>query len=201
MDNIIFVKLNDKENFMRKIVAIVGDSRIDKDGLKYKLAYETGKALVDHGYRLQSGGLAGVMEAAFEGAKASENYKEGDTIAIIPSFDRTRHNPHADIVISTGLDIMRNAIVANADAVIAIGGGAGTLSEIAFAWPMLRLILAYDNVDGWSSKVAGTKLDNKVRYEDIPDDRIYAVSSPEDVIKCLEENIEKYTKYHKGIIL
>lgn len=201
MDNIIFVKLNDKENFMRKIVAIVGDSIIDKDGLKYKLAYETGKALVDHGYRLQSGGLAGVMEAAFEGAKASENYKEGDTIAIIPSFDRTRHNPHADIVISTGLDIMRNAIVANADAVIAIGGGAGTLSEIAFAWPMLRLILAYDNVDGWSSKVAGIKLDNKVRYEEIPDDRIYAVSSPEDVIKCLEENIEKYTKYHKGIIL
>lgn len=186
---------------MRKIVAIVGDSRIDKDGLKYKLAYETGKALVDHGYRLQSGGLAGVMEAAFEGAKASEKYKEGDTIAIIPSFDRTRHNPHADIVISTGLDIMRNAIVANADAVIAIGGGAGTLSEIAFAWPMLRLILAYDNVDGWSSKVAGMKLDNKVRYEDIPDDRIYAVSSPEDVIKCLEENIDKYTKYHKGIIL
>lgn len=201
MDNIIFVKLNDKENFMRKIVAIVGDSRIDKDGLKYKLAYETGKTLVDHGYRLQSGGLAGVMEAAFEGAKASENYKEGDTIAIIPSFDRTRHNPHADIVISTGLDIMRNAIVANADAVIAIGGGAGTLSEIAFAWPMLRLILAYDNVDGWSSKVAGIKLDNKVRYEEIPDDRIYAVSSPEGVIKCLEENIEKYTKYHKGIIL
>ena len=60
---------------MRKIVAIVGDSRIDKDGLKYKLAYETGKALVDHGYRLQSGGLAGVMEAAFEGAKASEKSK------------------------------------------------------------------------------------------------------------------------------
>lgn len=186
---------------MRKIIAIVGDSRIDKDGDKYRLAYETGKALVDHGYRIQSGGLAGVMEAAFAGARSSEKYKEGDTIAIIPSFDRTRRNEYADIVISTGLDMMRNAIVANADAVIAIGGGAGTLSEIAFAWPMLRLILAYDNVDGWSSKVAGTRLDNKVRYEDIPEDKVFAVSSPEDVIKYLDKYIDKYTKYHKGIIL
>ncbi len=201
LDNIIVVKLIDKENFMRKIVAIVGDSRIDKDGDKYRIAFETGKALVDNGYRLQSGGLAGVMEAAFEGARASKNYKEGDTIAIIPSFDRSRHNPHADIVISTGLDMMRNAIVANADAVVAIGGGAGTLSEMAFAWPMLRLILAYDNVDGWSSKVAGTRLDNKIRYEEIPEDKIYAVSTPEDVIKYLDKYIDKYTKYHKGIIL
>lgn len=186
---------------MRKIVAIVGDSRIDKDGDKYRLAFETGKALVDNGYRIQSGGLAGVMEAAFAGAKASEKYKEGDTIAIIPSFDRTRRNEHADIVISTGLDMMRNAIVANADAVVAIGGGAGTLSEMAFAWPMLRLIMAYDNVDGWSSKVAGTRLDNKIRYEDIPEDKVYAVSSPEDVIKCLDKYVDKYTKYHKGIVL
>lgn len=190
-----------KERTMRKIVAIVGDSKIDKDGDKYKIAFETGKALVDNGYRIQSGGLAGVMEAAFAGAKASEKYKEGDTIAIIPSFDRTRKNEHADIVISTGMDMIRNAIVANADAVVAIGGGAGTLSEIAFAWPMLRLILAYDNVDGWSQKVAGTRLDNRIRYEDIPEDKVYAVSSPEEVIEYLNKYADKYTKYHKGIVL
>lgn len=190
-----------KERTMRKIVAIVGDSKIDKDGDKYKIAFETGKALVDNGYRIQSGGLAGVMEAAFAGAKASEKYKEGDTIAIIPSFDRTRKNEHADIVISTGMDMIRNAIVANADAVVAIGGGAGTLSEIAFAWPMLRLILAYDNVDGWSQKVAGTRLDNRIRYEDIPEDKVYAVSSPKEVIEYLNKYADKYTKYHKGIVL
>lgn len=186
---------------MRKIVAIIGDSKIDKDGLKYKIAYETGKALVDNGYRLQSGGLKGVMEAAFAGARASKNYKEGDTIAIIPSFDRSHHNEYADIVISTGLDMMRNAIVANADAVVAIGGGSGTLCEMAFAWPMNRLMIAYDCVDGWSQKVANTRLDHRVRYEDIPEDKIFGVSSPEQVVQILDKYIDKYVKYHKGIVI
>jgi len=157
--------------------------------------------LVDNGYRIQSGGLCGVMEAAFEGARSSEKYKEGDTVAIIPSFDRTRHNDYADIVISTGLDMMRNAIVANADAVVAIGGGAGTLSEIAFAWPMLRLIMAYDCVDGWSSKVAGTRMDERIRYEDIPEDKVFAVSNSDDVIAVLDKYVDRYNKFHKGIII
>lgn len=46
-----------------------------KDSLKYKLAFETGKALIDSGYRVQSGGLGGIMEAVFQGAKSSENIK------------------------------------------------------------------------------------------------------------------------------
>ena len=67
---------------MRKIVAVIGDAVIEKGGDKYKLAFETGKMLVDNGFRVQSGGLGGVMEAAFMGARSSKNYKEGDTIQI-----------------------------------------------------------------------------------------------------------------------
>ena len=68
---------------MKKIIAVIGDGKIEKEGLKYELAFETGKALVECGYRVQSGGLGGVMEAAFAGAHAAKNYREGDTIAIM----------------------------------------------------------------------------------------------------------------------
>ena len=58
----------------KKIVAVIGNKKIQPDGIRYRLAYETGKILVDNGYRVQSGGMGGVMEAVFKGAHASENY-------------------------------------------------------------------------------------------------------------------------------
>ena len=76
----------------RKIIAVIGNKQIEKDGIRYKLAFELGKALVDNGYRVQSGGLKGVMEAVLAGAKSSKNYKEGDTIALFPSFDTETAN-------------------------------------------------------------------------------------------------------------
>ncbi|MFR6056852.1 MAG: TIGR00725 family protein, partial [Eubacteriales bacterium] len=90
---------------MRKIISVIGDAVIEKESDKFRLAYETGKMLVDNGYRVQSGGMGGVMEAAFMGAHASEKYREGDTIALIPSFDIHEANKYADIVIPTGLDM------------------------------------------------------------------------------------------------
>lgn len=183
---------------MRKIIAVIGDGKVERDGLKYKIAFETGKALVDAGYRVQCGGLGGVMEAVLKGAKASAKYREGDTIAIIPSFDRTAVNEYADIVIPTGLDVMRNAIVANADAVIAIGGGAGTLSEMALAWSLFRLLIAYKNVDGWSTELAGRKLDNRERYKDV-DDKVYGIEEPREAVELINKLIEIYNRNHHGI--
>ena len=178
---------------MRKIISVIGDAVIEKESDKFRLAYETGKMLVDNGYRVQSGGMGGVMEAAFMGAHASEKYREGDTIALIPSFDI------ADIVIPTGLDMMRNALVANASAVIAVGGGAGTLSEIALAWSLKRLILAYKNVEGWSGKVADTRMDYRERYPF--EDKVFGVSNADEAAKLLREKIELYKDYHQGIKL
>lgn len=185
---------------MRKlVVAVIGNKAIEKDGIRYRLAFETGKALVDNGYRVQSGGLGGVMEAVFAGAHASANYREGDTLALVPSFDVATANEYADIVVPTGLDIMRNALVANADAVIGVGGGAGTMCEYAFAWSMKRLIIAYKNSGGWSEKLADTRLDDTVRYEKLTNDRVFGVTSAEEAMKLLNEKIGLYTDRHKGI--
>jgi len=114
---------------------------IPKDSKEYQLAYELGKALVDNGYKVQTGGLGGVMEASMKGAKDSSKYSKGDTIAIIPSSNEKEVNDYADVVIPTGLDILRNGKVVDANAVISIGGGAGTLSEIAMAWQLFKLIV------------------------------------------------------------
>ena len=184
---------------MKKTIAVIGDAHIEHNSEEYKIALELGKALVDNGYRVQSGGKGGVMEAVFAGARTSGKYTDGDTIAIVPSFDRDSANAYADIVIPTGLDIMRNAIVVNASAVVAIGGGAGTLAELAFAWALYKLIIAYDNVDGWSAKLAGTRIDDRIRYDNITDDRIYAVKTADETIEILKDNIDKYIKCHHGI--
>lgn len=183
----------------KKVVSVIGNKKIEKDGIRYKLAFEMGKALVDNGYRVQSGGLLGVMEAVMAGAHASKNYKEGDTIALVPSYDTETANEYADIVIPTGLDMMRNALVANADAVIGVGGGAGTLCEYAFAWSLKRLIIAFENSGGWSEKLAGTRLDDTVRYDDLPDDKVYAVKTADEAIAILNEYIDDYVSRHSGI--
>ena len=149
---------------MRKTVAVLGDASANPDSFKYKLAFETGKMLVDKGYRVQSGGMGGIMEAVCAGAHASKSYREGDTIGILPSFDRTKSNEYVDILIPTGLDIIRNGMTGCADAVIAIGGGAGTLMEMAAAWSTLKLIIAYRTVPGWSAELADRRIDERIRY-------------------------------------
>jgi uncharacterized protein (TIGR00725 family) len=181
----------------KKIIAIVGDSLIREDGPKYKTAFEAGRALVDGGYMVQSGGLKGVMRAAFAGAKSSKACTGCDTVAILPSFDITDANEYADIVIPTGLDFYRNGIVANASAVVAVGGGAGTLSEMAFAWSMFKLIIAFDNVDGWSKRLAGKRIDDRIRYNF--DDRVFAVSNAESMIEVLNKMLPKYNRHHDRI--
>lgn len=184
---------------MKKMISIIGDSKIEENGLKFRMAYEMGKALVDNGYRVASGGLGGVMNAAFMGARSSAFYSEGDTVAILPMFDRKQANDSADIIIATGLDIYRNVIVANSDAVIAVGGGAGTLAEMSNAWPLKRLMIAFSNVDGWSGKVADTRLDHRIRYPEIEEDRVFGVTSADEAIAILEKYLPLYTDSHYGI--
>ena len=95
------------------------------------------------------------------------------------------------------MDVLRNSIVANADAVIAIGGGAGTLSEMAMAWQLKRMIIAY-NVFGWSGKLANTRIDDRKRIE-WSGDKVFSVSNSREVIQYLSEYLHYYTERHKGI--
>jgi uncharacterized protein (TIGR00725 family) len=93
-------------------------------------AAEVGRLLAERGAVVVCGGRGGAMEAACRGAKEAD----GLTVGILPGSDSSDANPFVDVVVPTGLGEARNALVVGAaDVVIAIGGGYGTLSEIALA--------------------------------------------------------------------
>lgn len=180
------------------LIAVIGDASIPPDHKKYVLAMECGNLLIEHGYRVVTGGLGGVMEAASRGARISPSYVDGDTIAILPGLDPGNANEFSDIVVPTGMDVARNMIVANSDAVIAIGGGAGTLSEMAMAWQLKRLIIAL-RVDGWSGRLADTRVDSRLRYKDIDNDQVYGVDTAEEAVRSLTKLLPRYHRRHRGI--
>lgn len=110
------------------ITVIGGEKDASEEALK--LAEEAGKLIAKAGAVLVCGGRRGIMEAAAKGAKS----EGGLTIGILPGNSREDANPYIDIPIITELGFARNKmVVANGDAVIAIGGKYGTLTEIGFA--------------------------------------------------------------------
>jgi len=109
-------------------VAVVGAG--EPEERTAALAEDVGRALGERGAVLVCGGLGGVMEAACRGAKAAG----GTTVGLLPGADRRHANDYLDVAIPTGMGEMRNALIVRAaDAVIAVAGEFGTLSEIAFA--------------------------------------------------------------------
>ena len=181
----------------RRLVAVIGDANVPAGSQKDLLAEEVGRLLVDAGFRVLTGGLGGVMEAACRGARSSTRYQSGDTVAVLPGHDPADANPFVDVAIPSGLDHVRNSIVAHADAVIAIGGGAGTMSEICLAWIYKRLIVAL-RVDGWSGKIADQRVDERVRYPSEPDDRVFGATSASEAAKMVLSRVTRYTAQHKG---
>lgn len=112
-------------------VGVVGAAECSQE--VSELARAVGRGLARQGITVICGGRGGVMEAAARGV-AEEN---GTTIGILPGKDRAGANPYLTYSIPTALGDARNAIIASAcDALIAIGGGYGTLSEIALARKM-----------------------------------------------------------------
>ena len=109
-------------------VAVAGAG--DASPAMLEAAAEVGALLARHGAVLVTGGLGGVMEAACRGACEAG----GTTLGILPGSDRGAANPWVTVAVATGLGQLRNGLVVRAaDAVIAIGGEYGTLSEIALA--------------------------------------------------------------------
>jgi uncharacterized protein (TIGR00725 family) len=101
------------------------------DGGDLAVAEEVGFLLAERGVVVVCGGLGGVMKAACRGAKSAG----GTTVGILPGTERSAANEFVDVAIPTGLGEARNALVVRAaDAVLAVGGGYGTLSEIALAF-------------------------------------------------------------------
>jgi len=114
---------------MRKpAVAVIGGNSPTQGEME--LAHEVGRLLAEAGVVVICGGLGGVMEAACRGAKSAG----GLTVGIIPGVDANEANEYVDVVLPTGIGYARNALVAySGQAVIAVGGSTGTLSEMCFA--------------------------------------------------------------------
>lgn len=121
---------------MTRYVAVVGGYEVDKHVLA--LAEEVGRRLAEEGAVVVTGGRSGVSAAASRGAAAAG----GVTIGLLPGTDRAEANPWLSYALATGLGDTRNALVAmNGDAVIALDGAAGTLSEIAHALLLRRPVI------------------------------------------------------------
>ena len=120
-------------------LAVVGSAGCDAETAA--LAEEVGQEIARRGAVLICGGRGGVMEAACRGACSAG----GTTVGILPGTDRSQANPYVDVPIVTGLGEARNVLVVrSADAVIAVSGGYGTLSEIALALKMDRPVVGLE---------------------------------------------------------
>ncbi|MDF1540960.1 MAG: TIGR00725 family protein, partial [Candidatus Thorarchaeota archaeon] len=128
----------------KRTISVIGGANCYEDALE--LAERVGQAIAKRGVTLICGGLGGVMEASCRGAK-----KEGGvTVGILPTLEKNHANDYVDIAIPTGLGYSRNFLVAQSgDAVIAISGSAGTLSEMAIAWFSDKPIIALATSGGW----------------------------------------------------
>jgi len=124
----------------------------------YEAAYQVGRSLAKAGAVLINGGLGGVMEAASKGATEAG----GLAIGIIPSDDADLANAYCVIVIPSGFGFARNFLVVNsADAVIVVGGGAGTLTEAAAAYGVGKPIFAVKGTGGVADSWAGKYFDDR----------------------------------------
>jgi uncharacterized protein (TIGR00725 family) len=144
----------------RPILAIVGAGQDPCEIAA--LAERAGRAAIDGGFHLACGGLGGVMAAACRGARSSPAHGRGLILGILPGGDTSAANPDCDLVVATGMGIARNAIlVTTADAVLVLGGGAGTLSEVALAWQLGKPIAAVASSGGWAASLGGRAIDER----------------------------------------
>ena len=137
----------------KRIIAVIGGGQAS--AREAKLAEEVGRELARNDVILVCGGLGGVMEAACRGAQS----EGGVTVGILPGENRRAANPSVQIPIVTGMGYARNvAVVKSAQAVIAIGGSFGTLSEIGHA---LQSGIPVVGLNTWSLSRNG-KEDNSI---------------------------------------
>jgi len=168
-------------DFKRKFrgtISVIGTSEIDS--ATEKVTVELGRLLAKNHFAISCGGLSGVMEAVCKGAKQ----EGGFTIGIIPFEDKNLANKYVDVVIPVPFSQARNIIVVlSGDACVAIEGKAGTLSEICFAWiygkPIIALTGGVGGIKGWSSKMAGKKIDDRRT------DTIYGAKTAQEVVEKL----------------
>ncbi len=145
-----------------------------------KIAYEVGSEVAKSNSVLITGGLGGVMRAACHGAQDAG----GITVGIIPQDDSTLANEFCDIIIPSGMGLMRDFLNAlSADGIIVVGGGSGTLSEICAGYMYNKPIVSLKNSGGIATKYADQYLDHRKNV------KIIGVTTPQQAIKHILEQI------------
>jgi uncharacterized protein (TIGR00725 family) len=155
-------------------ISVIGfDTRLCTAGA-YAAAYRVGREVAKQGGIVIDGGLGGVMEAACKGAREGGGFSVG----IVPSSDSAQANQYCDAVIATGFGFARNfPVVYSGDAVIIVGGGAGTLTEVAAAYGIGKRIVAVAGTGGTADKWAGMFMDGRKTV------RILKARSPEGAVR------------------
>ncbi len=128
------------------IISVIGAGSCDKK--TFSTAEDVGRLITQRGATLITGGLGGVMEAASKGAHEAG----GTVVGILPGFSNADANKYVTVPLATGLSHARNVIVVrSADAVIAVAGEYGTLSEIAIALKLGKPVIGintWEHIDG-----------------------------------------------------
>lgn len=164
----------------RPMIAVIGGAHAPAAELA--AAEALGRGIVDAGWRVVTGGLGGVMAAASRGGRTARGWFDGAVIGVLPGIDAAAANPWVDVAIPTGMGHARNVlVVASAVVVVAVGGGAGTLSEVALAWAHDRPVIGLELGEGWSSRLVGEVLDDRSR------EPIAGAASPEAAIARVRE--------------
>ncbi|MFA5628928.1 MAG: TIGR00725 family protein [Dehalococcoidales bacterium] len=144
-----------------KFIAVIGNSKASAHEIN--LAEEIGRQIAKHGAILVCGGLDGIMEAACRGA-VSEG---GLTVGILPGTNRNEANAFVKIPIVTGIGWARNMIVVkSAQAVIAVGGAYGTLTEIGYA---LKSGIPVIGIDTWKLATKKAVCESIIRVDNAID--------------------------------
>jgi len=146
------------------------------------LAREIGKKLALRGAIVVTGGKDGIMEAAAQGAKEAG----GITVGVVKGKRRGTSNRFTDIEIVSGMEadgLDELLIALMSDALIVIGGGAGTLQEITLGYRNMKPIVALAESGGWAKKVAGTYLDERKRI------RIQIAKNSNDAVRKALQSI------------
>jgi uncharacterized protein (TIGR00725 family) len=155
-------------------VLVIGFGKDHCPEIAYQAAYQVGLELARRGALLISGGLGGVMEAASHGAKDGGGF----VIGIVPHDDKGAANEFCDAVIATGIGFARDFLTAySADAVIVVGGGAGTMIEVAAAYQKKIPIIALRGTGGMADRLVDTYIDDR-KIE-----RILGESTPQKAVE------------------
>ncbi len=126
-----------------------------------KIAYDTGAQIAQSGAVLITGGLGGVMRFSSKGAKEAG----GITVGVLPQNKRGEENEFCSVVLPTGMGYARDFLNAlSADAVIIIGGGAGTLSEMCAAYMYERPMVAIRGTGGMADEYDGKYMDYRKKF-------------------------------------